>query len=125
MCNNNATQQESKHEIVREPDGTFKKGFSANPGGRFKDSLSFPEILRQLLAYKDLNEVDTSDMDEKQKLMLLLIQRAKGKDGLKALQMVCDRMEGSPVATQKIDLTSNKSPWETFQENDVDERPTD
>lgn len=107
--------EEHVDTIVRGERGRFAPGHCPNPNGRPKGIVSFPVILRNLLDNKEIDDVDLSELTEKEKLMVMLINKAKGQD-LKALEMLVDRMEGKSVAIQKIDVTATKSPFQLFRE---------
>lgn len=105
-------------DIQRDEKGHWLKGTSGNPSGKPKGVKLFATVLRDLMAYENLDEIDEDSLDLQEKLMLSLIRRAD-KDN-KGLEMLMDRCEGKPVATQKVDLTSNKSPFEGFEVEDAD-----
>ena len=112
--------------VPRDSLGRYPKGVSGNPGGKVSGTKSFSAILRKLLKNKNLDDIDVSTLDLQDKLMLDLIKAAQGAESLRALEMLVDRVDGKPQQTQKIDLTSNKSPFEVFTDGpEVQENETE
>lgn len=111
------TTEQEQYEPERNEKGQFALGSSGHPGGRPKRGESFADIISKLLETDDLDELDLSTLNEKNKLMVILINKAKSAD-LKAIEMLISRLDGTPVQTQKIDLTSNRSPFEVFNEDE-------
>lgn len=99
---------------VRDEKGRFIPGVSGNPGGR-RQGPNFSTILNEIMDEKDLEEVDTTNMTIKQKLMLKLIDMAN-KGDLKAINSVVDRVDGKATEHKKVDLTSSKSPMDILRE---------
>lgn len=107
------TTEEVEYQPERNEKGQFMPGSSGFPGGRSRRGESFADIITKLLSTDDLDGIDMSALCEKEKLMVVLIKKAKSAD-LKAIEMVINRLDGTPVQVQKIDLTANRSPFEVF-----------
>ncbi len=111
-----------KQEIVRNDKGQFVKGApSPNPGGRIKGEKTFPSLLNRFLDVEDINAIDQKGLTEKEKLVIGWIQKAKVDEKAKVLESIVNRLEGTPVATQKLDVTAVKSPYETLFGSEEDE----
>lgn len=107
-----------KQEIVRDDLGRFVKGApSPNPKGLRKGTVTFPKILEDLMSVDNLDDIDETTLTVKEQLCLGWIRQAKDDGSLKALEMLVNRLEGTPVATQKIDVTANKSPFDAFRDD--------
>lgn len=100
-----------KHEVQRNPDGTIKKGFSLNPAGRKKGSVSGSTVLRKILLEADLDEKPVYDTQGNLKhrssletVVRKLTALAKAGD-MSAIKEVFDRLDGK--ARQSVQIDNN------------------
>ena len=84
----------------RENNGQFKKGFSGNPGGRPKGSIT--KTLRMFMSENDENETSRTEQ-----LCVILWNKAQ-KGDLQAIKIIMDRLDGTP--RQSIEHTANREP---------------
>lgn len=93
----------SKEMVVRNPDGTIKKGTILNPNGRPQGSLDFKTKF-----FKAINKIATQNnmTAEEVEEQLILVGYRKAKDGdYSFYKDIFDRVYGK--ALQKSDITTN------------------
>ena len=83
-------KDEEDFKINREPDGRFKKGNSANPNGKGKNSVSLVATLKRALSIAD-------------KVIARLIEQGMAKNNLPAVRELFDRIDGKPTERHKVE----------------------
>lgn len=84
---------QNQEETGRNPDGTYKPGFSGNPGGRPLGSLSLVNIIKTEL------EKETGEIDKKSqahRIVEKMIEKAMGGDE-KVFKIIMNYIEGMPL----------------------------
>ena len=114
-------EKSSEQVSIRDEKGRYRKGFSGNPGGQKVNGDTFPNILSRLLEAKSLDDIDLAALTLKEKAALALVEKALDAD-LRALENMMDRMEGKPVATQRVDLSGNMSPFDRLMAQAADDK---
>lgn len=87
-----------RQESIRNPDGTFKKGFSGNPAGAPHGYKKLTTLLTEALAKIANDKGETFD----ELLVKRVIKNAIDKGDMRAIEHIWDRREGKAV--QFIDM---------------------
>lgn len=105
-----------KKEIVRNPDGTFVKGFAPNPSGRPKGSRNFTTDFEE--AIKGIKDKDTGQQLTIETIIKTgIIKMMKGDARFEGLYKdLLDRVYGK--AHQTSDITSGGEPISTLTESE-------
>ena len=84
----------------RNPDGTFKTGFSGNPtGAGRKGSFSIMTLIR-----KKMEEIPNGQTEEwKEQIAKIILDEAVTKRNPKILQLIVEYMDGKPRQTIELD----------------------
>lgn len=87
-------EEEKPHEIHREKGGHFKKGYSANPNGKGKNSVSLVKTLQRALR---------DDPTIADRVIIQLIDMSLAKGNLPAIKELFDRIDGKPTERHKVE----------------------
>ena len=98
------TQSTSKHEVIRDEKGQYLKGYSGNPGGRPKNTLT--TILKERMIEDVLIDdkwLTTADLIVDQAIKLAL------KGDMQAIKWIFERVGGRPIP-MRLELINDHKP---------------